>query len=47
MKNVFDITQFGAVSDGVTDCTIAIQKAIDEAGKVQGLIHLLKFELLE
>lgn len=40
MKNVFDITQFGAVSDGVTDCTIAIQKAIDEAGKVQGKVFI-------
>lgn len=38
MFNVFDITQFGAVADGVTDCTLAIQNAIDEAFKVQGKV---------
>ncbi|MBP3627084.1 MAG: right-handed parallel beta-helix repeat-containing protein [Clostridia bacterium] len=36
MLNCFDITKFGAVADGKTDCTKAIQSALDEAGKVEG-----------
>lgn len=34
----FNIENFGAVSDGKTDCTIAIQTALDEAGKVKGTV---------
>ncbi|MBR5520113.1 MAG: right-handed parallel beta-helix repeat-containing protein, partial [Clostridia bacterium] len=38
MERVYDIISFGAVSDGVTDCTAAIQAALDEAGKVGGVV---------
>ncbi len=38
MKNVFDITDYGARADGVTDCTKAIQSAIDDAAKVKGAV---------
>ena len=38
MTNVFDITKFGAIGDGKTDCSEAIQKALDEAGKVKGTV---------
>lgn len=36
MKNVFLATDFGAVGDGQTDCTQAIQAALDQAGTVRG-----------
>lgn len=38
MTNVFDVTDFGAVGDGKTDCTLAFQTAIDKAEKVKGAV---------
>lgn len=38
MKNTFDITAFGAVGDGETDCTAAIQAALDAAAEVEGTV---------
>ena len=38
MINVFDVTEFGAVGDGICDCTEAFQRAIDEAKKVKGTV---------
>lgn len=38
MKTIFDITEFGAVGDGITDCTAAIQSALNAAGEVNGCV---------
>lgn len=38
MNNVFDITEFGAVGNGSTDCTAAIQAALDKAGETCGCV---------
>ena len=38
MTNVFDITSFGAVGDGKTDCTAAVQEAIEAASGCRGKV---------
>lgn len=38
MTNVFDITAFGAVGDGRTDCTAAVQEAIEAASGCRGKV---------
>lgn len=38
MTNVFDITAFGAVGDGQTDCTAAVQEAIEAASVCRGKV---------
>ena len=40
MQNVFDITDYGARGDGSTNCTAAIQLALDEAGKCRGAVSV-------
>ncbi|MBQ8311545.1 MAG: right-handed parallel beta-helix repeat-containing protein [Clostridia bacterium] len=40
MINEFVITDFGAVGDGVTDCTKAIQAALDAAAECRGIVQI-------
>lgn len=40
METIFNITDFGAVADGKTDCTKAIQAALDKAAEVQGEVFV-------
>ena len=40
MTNIFDITEFGAIGDGVTDNTAAIQSALDAAAECRGVVEV-------
>ena len=37
-RTVFDITEYGAIGDGLIDCTTAIQAAFDDAADCQGKV---------
>ena len=38
MKTIFDITEFGAIGDGKTYCTAAVQQALDAAAECMGKV---------
>ena len=38
MNRIFDITAYGAVGDNQTDCTAAIQAALDDAAACRGVV---------
>lgn len=38
--SMLDIRDFGAVGDGITDCTAAIQAALDKAGEFGGCVYI-------
>ena len=46
MLNTFDICDFGAKADGKTDCTAAVQAALDAAAKVGGKVIVPPGEFL-
>lgn len=39
-STVFDITDYGASGDGITDCTSAIQAALDDAARCRGVVSV-------
>ncbi len=39
LDGVFAVSDFGAVGDGVTDCTAAFQAALDKAGEHGGIVY--------
>lgn len=46
MKNVFNVSDYGAVADGKSICTQAFQQAIDDAEKCQGEVFVPSGEYL-
>lgn len=38
MNTIFNVLDYGAVPDGSTDCTSAIQKALDDASQCEGVV---------